>query len=94
MDLKLILVSLMAFLAWGTQLGVMMTQFGQVKANQDDSKIFQAAITLKMNEFREKQIVGLAKVDALEGNVRNLDNRVLVIERVFVERPELKTVKP
>jgi hypothetical protein len=67
--------------------GIMYQQFDQVKKNQADSKEEQKAQAAKLSEFREKQITGLADIQVLKGNVQNLDARVLVIERVFIERP-------
>lgn len=72
--------------------GVMYQQFAQVKQNQEIQSADQKALNAKLTEISNKQIGGLqdistlkTNVQALDSGVRNLDGRVLVIERTFIE---------
>jgi hypothetical protein len=69
-------------------LGVNYQQFQQIKQAQQEGKEEQKAMSAKLSEFREKQIGGLQDVQVLKTNVQNLDSRVLVIERIFIDRPQ------
>jgi hypothetical protein len=67
--------------------GIMYQQFQELKKSLGESREEQKVQSARLTEFREKQITGLADIQVLKGNVQNLDARVLVIERVFIERP-------
>ena len=66
--------------------GYVFSEFRKVQANQEDAKLLLAAQVVKMAEIREKQIVGLQDIEALKGVTKNLDGRVLIIERVLIDR--------
>lgn len=68
--------------------GVMYQQFQEVRKTQEEVKEELKQQALRLAEFREKQIASLADIQVLKGNIQNLDNRVLVIERIFVEKPQ------
>jgi hypothetical protein len=69
-------------------LGVNWGQFQQIKEAQREGKDELKAVSARLSEFREKQIGGLQDVQVLKSNVQNLDSRVLVIERIFIDRPQ------
>lgn len=69
-------------------LGINWQQFQQIKEAQQEGKDEQKALSAKLSEFREKQIGGLQDIQVLKNNVQNLDSRVLVIERIFIEKPQ------
>jgi hypothetical protein len=68
--------------------GIMYSQFQVVIKAQAESKDELKAQASRLGEFREKQIGGLADIQVLKSNVQNLDARVLVIERIFIEQPK------
>jgi hypothetical protein len=68
--------------------GIMYQKFDQVMKNQEESARDQKSANGKITEMREKQIVGLQDIQTLKTNVQAIDNRVLVIERVFIEQPK------
>lgn len=68
--------------------GMTYQQFTEVRKNQEISSTEQKLLAAKVTEMREKQIGGLQDIQTLKSNVHNLDNRVLVIERIFIEQPK------
>lgn len=71
--------------------GMSYRQFQEVLKNQETSSIEQKALAAKVTEMREKQIGGLQDIQTLKTNVQAIDNRVLVIERIFIEQPKRAT---
>lgn len=71
--------------------GIMYQKFDQVMKNQDDSAKAQSVANSQITAIREKQIVGLQDIATLKTNVQAIDNRVLVIERIFIEQPKRGT---
>lgn len=69
------------------QAGIMYQQFQVIIKSQNESREELRVQSARLNDFREKQIAGLNDIKVLQGNVQNLDARVLVIERIFIERP-------
>lgn len=71
-------------------IGFNYAQFQQIKLAQLEGKEEQKLQAAKLADFREKQVSSLRDIDVLKTNVQGLDSRVLVIERVFIEKaPQL-----
>lgn len=66
--------------------GVMWQQFQEVQKRLEETRVAEITTATRLSEFREKQIGGLQDIEVLKSTVKNLDSRVLVIERVFIER--------
>jgi len=73
-------------------IGINYQQFAQVKEKIAEQGAEQRQTTSTMRQLREDQIRSIEDVrsiknnmQGLETNVRNLDGRVLVIERTFIE---------
>lgn len=72
--------------------GITINQFQQIQKNQEMQNSEQKLQNARLTEISNKQIVGLQDIATLKTNVqtvdnsvRNLDGRVLVIERTFIE---------
>ena len=64
----------------------MWQQFQEVQKRLEETRMAEVSTATKLAEFREKQIGGLQDIEVLKSTLKNLDSRVLVIERVFIER--------
>lgn len=72
-------------------IGMTYRQFQEVLNNQEISSAEQKRLASQVTEMREKQIGGLQDIQTLKTNVQAIDNRVLVIERIFIEQPKRTT---
>lgn len=68
--------------------GMTYQQFTEVRKNQEISSAEQKHLTAKVNDMREKQVEGIQDIQTLKRDVQTIDNRVLVIERIFIEQPK------
>lgn len=68
-------------------IGMTRQKFDEVIKNQEVSSTELKIQAARLTEFREKQIGGLRDIEVLKTTVQGIDNRVLVIERTFIEMP-------
>lgn len=68
--------------------GMNYQQFHEVRKNQEASALDQKMLTAKVTDMREKQVESTQDIATLKRDVSTIDNRVLVIERIFIEQPK------
>lgn len=69
-------------------IGMTRQKFEEIIKNQEGSSAEMKAQAARLTEFRENQIGGLRDIQTLKTSVQAIDNRVLVIERTFIEVPK------